>query len=188
MKKRFSIVLLGGLLFSCSEGEKQPLANPTQIDKYFPLKYFVEEQINRLDGHKMEKLSMINGEEQSSEGVLDKEAWRKELDIFIQSDINKAAYTTAYETIEKENMLTHRLKDGAKGSIKLIEVSYEEGSDRVNSIHFESEEDNFFYSSSAEGVLEMNEMGLLEEYEVLGVQKVWFLDPNKIKVKGALID
>ncbi|WP_246581584.1 hypothetical protein [Echinicola shivajiensis] len=188
MKKRFSIVLLSGLLLSCSEGEKQPLANPTQIDKYFPLKDFVEEQINSLDGQKVGKLSLINGDEQTSEVILDKDAWRKELDIFIQSDINKAANSSSYETIEKDGKLTHRLKEGAKGSIKLIEISYAEGSDRVSSIYFESEEDNMFYESSAEGVLEMNETGALEQYEVSGFQKVWFLEPNKIKVQGEVID
>lgn len=188
MKKRFSIVLLSGLLLSCSEGEKQPLANPTQIDKYFPLKDFVEQQINRLDGQKVGKLSMINGDEQTSEVLLDKDAWRKELDIFIQSDINKAANSTAYETIEKDGKLTHRLKEGAKGAVKLIEVSFVEGTDRVSSIYFESEEDNMFYESSAEGILEMNEVGKLEQYEVSGIQKVWFLDANKIKVQGELID
>ncbi|UCS95712.1 hypothetical protein KZP23_05200 [Echinicola marina] len=180
--------MLSGLLLSCSEGEKQPLANPTQIDKYFPLKDFVEEQIDRLDGQKIDKVSMINGEEQLSEVVLDKEAWRKELDIFIQSDINKAANAAAYETAEEGNILVHRLKDGAEGSIKLIEVSYVEGTERVSKIHFESAEDNFFYQSSAEGVLEMNELGELDQYEVAGTQKVWFLNPNKIKVKGVVKD
>ncbi|WP_225444233.1 hypothetical protein [Echinicola arenosa] len=187
MKKQFSLLMLG-LLFSCNQGEEQPLANPTQINQYFPLKDFVSDQIGRVSDMSVEKLTDINGEEESFEVKLDAEGWRKELDIFIQSDINKAANASAYHTEEKGLVLRHELKQGLKGEVKHIQVEYaSREKEEVQKIEFKSEKDNFFYHSLSEGVLEVDaETGLLKSYHVKGYQKVWFLDPNQIEISGKL--
>jgi hypothetical protein len=181
------VILLLGLLISCNQGEEQPMNNPTQIDKYFPLKDFVEKQIKMLDGAKTRKFTSIKGEEETLVREFDAEGWRKELDIFIQADINKSALATAYETEEDKNYQIHRLKAGEKSPIQEIKVTYEEG-DQVIQINFISHQENLFYSSGSVGELHVNpDSGKIMSYQVKGTQKVWFLSPNKMEVKGEII-
>lgn len=179
--------MLSGLLLSCDRGEKQPLANPTQINKYFPLKDFVEEQIQELEGAKVNKTAAVNGEKTASSVSLDAEDWRKELDAFIQADINKTALSLSYETAEDNDRLVHSLKPGEKGVVQEIIIDFHPGSPEVSSIHFKTATDNLFYSSSSEGNLEINAEGLMENYQVKGHQKVWFLSPNEIEIEGKII-
>lgn len=163
------------------------MANPTQIHKYFPLKDFVEGQIETLGQAKVEKSTVINGEKNVSNVKFGAEDWRKELDVFIQADINKAALSLSYETVEDKGKRVHRLKPGERGVVQEIVVDYRPGTDEVSSIHFKTEKDNFFYTSTSTGNLEINDAGLMENYQVRGYQKVWFLSPNEIAVSGKVI-
>ncbi|AWW30508.1 hypothetical protein DN752_10435 [Echinicola strongylocentroti] len=183
-------MLLLGLLFSCDNGEKQPLANPTQIDKYFPLKDFVINQLDKLNNHQVQKVTVINGEEETTEVTLTKEQWRKELDAFIQADINKAANSTAYEEQKNGKEKVYRLKPEAKGNIKEIKVTYlSPDSNKVMEVTFVAKSENFFYESSTTGTLHFNEStGLISTYSVAGTQKVWFLSPNEIRVQGKVTE
>ncbi|GGF34738.1 hypothetical protein [Echinicola rosea] len=182
-------MLLLGLLFSCDNGEKQPLANPTQIDKYFPLKSFVVNQLDELKDHKVRKTTMINGTEEAMEVTLSKEQWRKELDAFIQADINKAANSTAYEEQKNGKENIYRLKPEAKGNIKEIKVTYlSANTDKVKQVTFLAKSKNLFYESSTKGTLTIDEStGVISTYSVAGTQKVWFLSPNEILVKGNVV-
>lgn len=174
------------LLISCSEDtEQQPMGNPTQIDKYFPLKDFVESQIGLLDGATVRKTIGIKGRLEDAEMRIDAEGWRKELDIFVQSDINKASLATAYETEEDGGTITHRLKPGEKSAIKEIKVIYEEG--KVRQISFKAFQDETFYTTLSEGELVVDKSGRLSAYQVEGTQKVWFLPPNEMVVKGLIL-
>lgn len=165
------------------------MANPTQLEKYFPLRGLVLEQIKSLDGFAVRKEMTINGEAEAAEKVMSEEEWRNEMDIFIQSDINKSANADTYVTEEKEADLIHRLKPGARGEVKEIRVSYfTPARKKVKQVAFTSETDNLFYHSKTEGTLGLDEAsGLISRYEVHGTQKVWFLSPNEMRVKGAVV-
>ena len=175
-----------GLLFSCTEGEKQPLANPTQIDKYFPLKALVVEQLEALDGKEVQKETFINGEKETNTVTLDQEQWRKELDAFIQADINKAANSTAYEIQENGSEKVYLLKPEAIGNIKELRVNYQSPEhNHLKEVTFLAKSENLFYESSTQGRLHIDEStGHITAYSVEGSQKVWFLSPNKITVEG----
>lgn len=178
-------MFLVGFLISCSEDIGQPMDNPTQIDKYFPLKDFVENQIGLLDGSTVKKTIGIQGKIEDTEAQMDAEAWRKELDIFIQSDINKASLATAYETEETDGLTVHRLKPGEKSSIKELTVLYDD--EQVRQINFKAYQDEFFYRTLSEGELVVDESGRLSSYQVNGTQNVWFLSPNEMVVKGVVL-
>lgn len=185
MFKKGWVLFIIGFVISCSEDKGQPMDNPTQLDKYFPLKDFVENQIDLLDGSTVKKTTGIKGKIEHTEVQMDAEAWRKELDIFIQSDINKASLATAYETEEKGGVTIHRLKPGENSSIKEINVSYE--GDQVRQISFKAYQDEFFYSTLSEGELVVDKSGRLGSYQVNGTQNVWFLSPNEMVVKGVIL-
>ncbi len=186
MLKPASFVLLLGLLWSCEQEQQQPMDNPTQIDKYFQLKNFVEDQVNMLDGATVRKTIGIKGEREILQQPLDAEEWRRELDVFVQSDINKASLASAYETIDNDTLLLHRLKPGEKSSIQEMRVSYQAG--KIQRISFVTHLDNIFYTSNTQGELVMDTAsGTIGSYRVKSQQKVWFLSPNEIDVSGEVM-
>jgi|SRR5690606_118072 len=185
MLKKGWVVLFAGLVLSCSQDNAQPMDNPTQINKYYPLKDFVEKQVELLDGSTVRKLLMIKGKEEETTFAMDAEGWRKELDIFIHADINKASLATAYETEEGEGVIIHRLKPGEKAAIQEIKV--ERDGEQVRLIAFKAFQDDFFYTTSSEGKLEIGSSGTVRRYEVSGSQKVWFLSPNKMSIRGEIL-
>lgn len=178
-------MIIMGLIISCSEDNGQLMDNPTQIDKYFQLKDFVENQISLLDGASVRKSITIKGQTEDAEVRMDAEGWRKELDVFIQVDINKASLATAYETEEKEGLTIHRLRPGEKSSIQEIKVVHNQG--QVKQIDFKAYQDDFFYATASEGQLVVDSSGRVRSYQVTGTQKVWFLSPNEMHVKGEVL-
>ena len=186
MGKWLLLVLSLGMVFSCGQEKEQIMGNPTQIDKYFPLKEFVENQVDLLDGATVRKSMHLKDQVETTELELDAEAWRKELDIFVQSDINKASLATAYDTEEKEGLTLYRLKKGEKSAIKELEISYKDN--QVHQINFIAYQDDFFYKTGSTGELVIDmASGVLNSYRVTGSQKVWFLSPNEMKVEGQIL-
>ena len=174
------------VLFCCQQEEKQPIENPTQIEKYFLLKDFVENQITRLEGANVRKSTRIKGKEEVMEMEMKAEDWRKELHIFIQADINKATLSTSYDTEKTGQSTIHRLKPGEKSPIQEIKIDYK--GDQVRRISFISNQENIFYTSGAQGELHIDSItGKINTYQVSGIQKVWFLSPNEMAVKGKLL-
>jgi len=186
MLKKALMVFMLGLPLSCAQDKAQPMDNPIQIAKYFPLKAFVEKQVELLDGSKVRKSIAIKGEEDHVEVSMDAEAWRKELDIFIQSDINKASLASSYDTEEKPGLTVHRLKSGENSSIKEIRIAYE--GDQVSMVDFISHQEEIFYASRSVGHLSIDtSSGTIRSYEVSGSQKVWFLPVNEMTVRGEIL-
>ena len=174
------------LLFCCQQEEKQPIENPTQIEKYFLLKDFVENQINKVEGATVRKTTGIKGKQEVVEMDMNAEDWRKELHIFIQADINKATLATSYDTEETGKSTIHKLKPGEKSPIQEIKIDFQ--GKQVKKISFVSHQQNLFYASDAQGDLHIDTLtGKIDAYQVSGRQKVWFLSPNEMAVKGILL-
>jgi predicted DNA-binding antitoxin AbrB/MazE fold protein len=186
LKKAFYIVCVSLALFSCKSREEEPLANPIQIRAYFPISEFVVEQIQLLEGSKIEKELIVNEDLEQTTQRLDSASWRKELDWFIQMDINKASLATAYEVTEENGKTIHRLKEGEKASLKEM-VVFREGQ-AVKEITLIAEESNTFYGSQTNARLTTDPAtGVIDHYELESSQKVWFLDPNTLKVKSRVL-
>src|SRR5690606_28717068 len=114
------------------------------------------------------------GERETSQQPFFAGEWRRELDVFVQADINKASLASAYETIKNDTLLLHRLKAGEKSSIQEIRISYQ--ADKISRISFIAQLDNLFYSSDTQGELVLDSAsGMIGSYRVKSVQKVWFL-------------
>lgn len=186
MIRKALMVLSLIMAFSCAQEDEQITGNPTQINKYFQLKDFVENQVALLDGATVRKSMGIKGQVEKADLKMNAEAWREELDIFIQSDINKASLSTAYETEETEGFTRYYLKPGEKSSIKEIRVYYE--GDQVKQINFSAYQNDFFYTTGSDGELVIDTAsGIINSYSVKGTQKVWFLPANEMKVEGQIL-
>lgn len=186
MSKQLLVLIVSCLYFSCGQEEPRPIANPTQIERYFLLKDFVEEQLVKLDGAKVSKTTRIKDEEEKTVQQFGVEEWRRELHIFIQADINKSSLATAYDTEKDSRSTIHQLKEGEKSPVQEIRVTHE--GDKVSRISFVSRKENVFYKSGSSGELLLDpETGLLSSYKVSGYQDVWFLSPNEMTVEGEIV-
>lgn len=185
-KSRWMIWLVFFLFFSCGKTKKEPLGNPTQLNKYFPLVEFVEEQISILNGKQVSKVISIKGKEETVSLVLGSEDWRKELDLFIQADINKNSLATSYSTEDSPSLLRHTLIPGEKGEIKTLAVHRSGG--KISRIDFTFKKENLFYLSEGSGSLFMTADGRqISSYKVKGFQKVWFLPANVMTTSGEIL-
>ncbi|AKP50480.1 hypothetical protein CA2015_1026 [Cyclobacterium amurskyense] len=176
------LLMLVGILTSCKKEEKGPFANPTQIDKYFPLTQFLQKSIDKVGDAEVVKEVRFNEESEIVDFRMDSLVWRQELDFFFQADINKASLASSYESIEESGLLIHRLKPAEKGTIKEIKVSKQSG--KIASITILSVIDNLFYNSTVEGLIKMNDNEEISSYRLSGNQKVWFLSNTKLSVEG----
>src|SRR5690554_4862256 len=116
------LFLLAGLLLSCEQNQGKPSVASTEINRYFPLEQFVEQQSGILDGAKVRKKASIKEEELIVEEVLNAEEWGYELNVFAQADINKASMASSYDIVEENGSTIYRLKPDEKSAIKELRV------------------------------------------------------------------
>ncbi|EON79290.1 hypothetical protein ADIS_0215 [Lunatimonas lonarensis] len=177
-----SLALLLGLLFSCSETIDEGRGGSGLPLKYFPLGDFLQDQLSQLDGKEVHKVLRIGDDRREVvRQRLDREGWGKELELFLQADLNKASLMDSYTVDETADRLTHRLKDGEPGDVREMVIRRENG--RVLDISFAYKKDSYFYLSEGTGTLEIHpESGLIQGYTVIGRQKIWFLPTNTMEV------
>ncbi|WP_291784240.1 hypothetical protein [Cecembia sp.] len=184
MKVKFSINMLLVLLFSWSCTGNNGAGGNAETD-FFPLKEFMEVQAEKITGMTLFKEVKVNGEKESNTFVPEYEGWLKELEFFIQADINRPALAQAYETQRSERFLIHELKEGEKGKIKKIIVEYLKG--EVKQISFQSKTENPFYTSQTRGVVGIHGVTkLIDNFAIETVQEVIFSKPNKIVISAHL--
>ncbi|WP_143959392.1 hypothetical protein [Litoribacter populi] len=181
----FWILVVG--CFSCQNSPQGPVENPTQIQKYFSIADFIQDQIERLEGLAIEKDLYVNGDHEQVIQRLSSEEWRNELDWFIQADINKASLATAYDIQENNGKTLYKLKDGEKSEIQEMTVFY--NGERVDEVWIKSHDRNTFYQSETLAKLSTDALtGKLSTYELETTQKVVVLSPRTLKVKSKVVD
>lgn len=133
-----------GVFASCSR-EKQVSQN-LQAHIYFDIKGFFENEADRLSRATMPVLKEIerNGGAKESKTILIKN-WEKEFGLFMESDINKPAWTASYEVIEEGNTLTYNSLDPELRTQKI--VINKNGDDEVKTITIHNKVSNKLYTS-----------------------------------------
>lgn len=174
------LVVLG--LFSCAE----ETTNSLEEAPYFDLKGFIAEKIQEVDGVEVSKVSRIQGEEKKVEVSYSIKDWVEELGIFIEADINNSSLLQSYETTSSDTELAHELFPNSKGKVKYIKVTFSE--DEVSSVSIKIADDNLFYSTTTLAEIYMNNAThLIDHYSIETTQKIWFLDPNNMKIQGTIV-
>lgn len=180
-----ALILFVGSLTSC---ENTPgIASPEKMDvlPYYDLKGFIENELPKLDGMTVSKISRVNGVQERSEGIYSLDEWKEELDAFLEADINKPSMIDAYTTEVEKDILIHRAKPGTQTQIKEIKVRIVD--DKPIWVTFKGSSESMFYTSFINGGIYMNNReNRIDHYELESTQKIWFLKPNNMKVQAAV--
>lgn len=175
--KLILVLALPFLLVSCQENE--PIANESN---YFSTKHFFESEFNRLNSRStlVKKITLLNGKIDST-GFKTVD-WKKELELFENSDINKPAWKSSFKVdsirIDSSLLIRYTAMDSAI-SVQLLEIKILEN--QVKSIHVRKASSNFIYKTAQQLSYYVD-----SSYTIQGSQNVlWFYHSN-YKVSGYL--
>jgi hypothetical protein len=181
--KRISIFFLT-ILLACDGGETRrdgPLV-------YFDLKSFVGGQIKDLNARQpLVSKTLESGEEREDRQTKEVD-WAKELDLFVQADLNKPAYDSSY-VIETRSLttLTYRLKRDEDLPVQFLEVIRDTTTGQPLKIKASMRTKNYLFES--ERILSMElEAGRLRTYSVEGFQQLRFRDPQPFRIEGRILE
>ena len=185
MKHLVSILSSLFALAGCAPETDAPVTN-----SYFDLAGFTRGQIKRLDSLRpMVDKRVVSGEKRETK-KLNAIDWQRELDLFVQADLNKPAYRNSYVTKKSGNEVEYRAKAGEDVPVKHLKVRLDSPGGRVLSAEALVTSENYLYQSSKRLQLRCrpDQQGgwLLGEYTVSGFQKLVFLDQEPFEIVGTV--
>ena len=178
MKKVFGLLTFCALLSACN-----PEIKEGKIKKYFDLKGLIEIQIKTLNTQKplVQKTILMSGKSESqSVKTID---WAKELELFIQMDLNKPAFIQSYQVDSSSMSVKYELKDTEKLPVKYLTIS------RVgeNGLSVEAlvSNENYLYQTERHLKLSLKN-NKIDDYQIEGFQKIVFGDRKEFKINGVI--
>ena len=109
MKKVFGLLIFCVLLNACN-----PEIKEGETKRYFDLKGLIETQIKTLNTKKPFVQKTILMSEKSESHLVNTIDWAKELELFIQMDLNKPAFIQSYQVDSSSTSVNYKLKDNEK--------------------------------------------------------------------------
>ena len=179
----FPIIII--LLLS---GCDQPQEKAKEKKIYYDLKGFIETQIEFLSEQKpiVDKVMSVSGKNESrSTREID---WKKELELFIQADINKPAYSKSY-AVSKPDSLTsvYTLKTEENISVKWVRIQLDKTTGNPVLIQARLRSENKLYQSEKNVELhcksESNQWHLTS-YSIKGYQKLATMDRKDFDIQA----
>jgi len=179
MKVIYGVLIL--LLAGCS--------NPTEkapAGTYYDLKSYVEKQIAQLDGRKptvVKQVSLDGKQEQETDRNIN---WSRELELFLQADINKQAYQASYQQSRPDSLTyEYRLKPTEHLAVQFLRVELDPKSHQPRRVEAVLKTKNTLYESERKVWLE-SENGNVRRYHVEGFQQLAWLDKKPFLVEGTI--
>ncbi len=168
--------------------------SPTDTDapkNYFNLKGFIETQVIELNKRKpLVKKEMTMGSSKDNQQTSEID-WAKELELFLQADINKQAYQLSYHLSQPDaNTYLYTLKNGEKLPVKSLKIIVDASSKQPGLVEALLKEENKLYDSEKKLYLTctMRPEGiwLIKSYEISGFQHLALTDKKAFSVKGTV--
>ncbi|MEZ4903816.1 MAG: hypothetical protein R2822_19715 [Spirosomataceae bacterium] len=167
-------------------------ANNTNAPKnYFDLKGFIETQIKELEKRKPlvnKKMALGDVTDTTSTTNIN---WAKELDLFIQADLNKQAYQLSYDiATPTAQICLYSLKPSEKLPVKLLKIELDEKTKQPILIEALFQEENQLYDSEKKLALTctMRPEGvwLVKTYTISGFQHLALTDKKPFSIIGTI--
>src|SRR6218665_1503909 len=175
---RISIFLLL-FLASCTQSE-----NKIQSKTYYDLAGLVNQQISDLSAKKpvVEKEVVLT---EKRERIETKDIdWSKELELFLQADLNKQSYQSAYIVNVKDKSISYQLKAGEKMSVMQLLVEFDE-KDLPKHIEATMHTSNYLYESDKKLTADLLN-NHLKIYKIEGSQKLFVGSKKKFSIEGKI--
>ena len=180
----FVICLL--VLSSCREEETDPNEKKT----YYDLKGFVDNQIVYLNEKKpkVTKTVQLGGKKEVRAEI--ETDWKKELELFVQADINKPAYRNSYSIIRSDSSVyEYRIKEGEKLPVQYLMIKVDSATQQPVSVKALLRSENKIYSSEKSIELTSSRRNSLLEvsaYSVKGYQKLLFMNRKSFDITAKI--
>ena len=173
-------------LISCDNPKKDSV----QIKKYFDLKGFMERQIAELDQKKpVVDKTMKMGEEQNSRSS-NEINWKKELELFLQADINKPAYIQSY-IVSRPDSSTYEygLKQGQDLPVRYLKIKLDKANGMPVRIEAQLKSQNKLYESEKNINLSCQIKGescKILTYHISGFQKLATMEKKPFVIEAVI--
>lgn len=178
MRKLLFICLL---LVGCAESKTQ---NATKT--YFDLAGLINQQVSELN--KSQPLTHKNLVIEDKKEVLNtnKIDWQKELELFLQADLNKQSYQLSYTKEETPQMEIYMLKEGENLPVKSLKIIFDEDK---SAKHIEAllQTENYLYQSEKHLLMTLDKKRLTN-YQIEGWQELFIGKKKSFKVDGIVVN
>ncbi|MFC5410495.1 hypothetical protein ACFPMF_14305 [Larkinella bovis] len=180
MKYRYAFVLLLGI-GACSNPAKEAPAGT-----YYDLESYLEQQISQLKARNPTVVKQAgfgkDQEQQTTKGI----DWSRELDLFLQADINKQAYQSSYQKNRPDSLTyEYRLKAGENLPVQVLRVELDSVTHQPRLVKATLRTKNSLYESERNLWLE-SEQGVIKRYHIDGFQRLAWLDEKRFLIEGEL--
>ena len=175
-KPTFIVLIL--VLASCS--------NPTstvQTNKYFDVKGLVENQILVLNKTKPILAKRVIAADQNNTKASREIDWAKELEMVLQADLNKPAYSQSYEIDSVDEVIQYTLKKGENLPVKSLNIAFQGRQKHVKAQFITS---NFLYYSERYAEIWLKDDTLIS-YKFDGYQQLFFGGKKPFSVDGQIV-
>jgi hypothetical protein len=176
----FALFVFSSLLLGCGGDEIVQ-----QKNTYYPWESYLTSEIAYVitHGNRLQKSVFLDGEKE--EKVLPDVDWKKEWALFLEADLNKAAYQTAYDHFSEPGMIWYSLKPGENLSVKKF-VLHLDVEERPVKVEIEVEQKNLLFETHKKLFMNFSE-GHVETYYIEGSQQLTWTNPTEYKLMGVLL-
>lgn len=168
-----SVLLLLGGSYACNKPEIKETGAEL---KYFDLKGYFDKQDTLLTRQKpqVDKTVTHNGEAESKKVHIS--SWKKELNLFTESDINKPAWKLSYDVKANDDSIVYKAKFP---ELKTREIIIRKKAGQITAIAIVNNTHNILYNTTEKLVYAPNAYYLIEK-----MQKVKVMGANNYRIKG----
>lgn len=178
--KMRKLLFISLLLIGCAESETQ---NATKTN--FDLTGLVNQQIAELN--KNQPLTHKNLEIEDKKEVLNtnKIDWQKELELFLQADLNKQSYQLSYTKEKTPQSEIYTLKEGENLPVKSLKIIFDEDK-TVKHLEALLQTKNYLYESEKHLLMALDK-NRLTNYQIEGWQELFIGKKKSFKVDGIVV-
>jgi len=178
MNQRLIWAFLLIVLWGCSNSDSA--STDTEADRFFDVEGYFQEEVDRLQREQpnIDKEVSLNEEQESIQP--DTLNFKKELSVFLNSDINKVSWIESYsaDTTRRDDgsiATTVYEAQAEKLRTRLVEVSYD--ADAPQRVRIINRTENAVLDARQELIYEPD-----TGFEIQQTQQIRFMKPNKVSV------
>lgn len=158
--------------------------NKIQSKIYYDLAGLMNQQISDLSAKKplVEKIvALADKQERIETKDID---WNKELELFLQADLNKQSYQSGYTIDIKDKRVSYLLKEGEKLPVKQLMIEFDD-KDLPKHIEATMHTSNYLYESDKKLIADLVN-NQLKNYKIGGDQQLFIGSKKTFSIEGRI--